>query len=76
MTATVTPIGRAPDPAAHTGTTTAPRLEALIASERAIGYLRGERAGYVQGSRRGAACWLLAGLVGGILLRHLLGPLT
>lgn len=76
MTATVTPIGRAVDPACHTGAAFSPRLQDLLETQRALGYLDGERAGYFKGVRWGSLSWLIVGLVTGILLRHVLGPLT
>ncbi len=61
MSATVTPIGRSLESAAHTGTQHSPRLQALLDSHRAVGYLDGERAGYKAGWRYGVICGVLPG---------------
>lgn len=76
MTATITPIGRAPEPASFTGAALSPRVEALLEAQHALGYLDGERDGFITGARWGAVRWLVAGFTVGALLRHVLGVLA
>lgn len=77
MTATITPIGRAPEVGtAHVRAALSPRIEEIMKANYGQGFIDGEKEGYFKGMRWGSVSWLVVGLVVGILIRHALGPLT